>query len=461
MDRSPLKRISFDISQQTRLWLYYISICSIVVTTNLEITMVSVGLPSIIADLNLTVPNAHFLMNTFLMSAVSCFILFGQLGDQRGHHNVMVLGMICFLIGTITCSISQSSIFFFLGRFLQGLGFSSSFVMAIVLINKIFPEEKKSFYLGITTAISGLTQAIGPYLSGYIIENMGWRSIFIVKIPVVVFGLLICLCLNEGSFFTIKKNKNLEKYYIFTLLFFVFQFIFSTFFLLAAFVAVTIFFKRKFILAKLKFLKNDYVIIFQQESFMKSLFIRANSMFYFSTILFLLPLYLSYYLNYNVVDTSINMFFLSVSYTISSFIYAFVSRYKNIGIYTSLFFQILGVISFSVFIIFQQNEMLIISCILSGISFGICVPQSIQLAFQKLSHLYQGLALGLFFTTSFLASLVAVNLSGSSLLLKENISIVFSEKSSFECAFLLMLAFCLSFSTCLWIKLQKQSRNEL
>lgn len=372
--------------------------------------MISIALPNIANNFHLSIKNSESIINSFLVSAVGSFILFGRIGDRIGHHNMLISGMVIFLMGTILCSFGHNLMFFLAGRILQGLGFSGSFLMSIILINRIFPEKRRSLFIGVTTTISGLTQAIGPCVSTVILHFLDWRYLFLFKIPFIVLGIFFCrifVPVFKGNY--PKKVNYTKEDHLLIGLFLGLQLIFYLENkIIFGIIALIVFLVFLFFIMSTTLRKQIFLKLSKRKL---AVLCRCSLMFFFYTIYFFTPFYLLECLNCNNKEVGLVILIISMAYSFFSMLYGCSRTSQLSSHYLVLSTLIISSCIFILAIFLKSFPLVIVASTTAGIGFGIGIPQTIRIAFSYLEEQEYGRIAGFFFTASFLASSIAPSIA--------------------------------------------------
>ena len=142
--------------------------------------MVGVALPTIQAEFNVSVDLLSWVMAIGFLLPVPLMPIYGRLGDIFGKKRLFVIGLTIFVVGAIFGFIAPSFGWLIFGRLLQGFGSTMSLPLAMALIVEAFPQERRGRALGIWNASAPAGIMLGPVIGGFIIEEIGWRTIFVV-----------------------------------------------------------------------------------------------------------------------------------------------------------------------------------------------------------------------------------------------------------------------------------------
>jgi EmrB/QacA subfamily drug resistance transporter len=155
---------------------------------NLDSTIVVIGLPTILQNLNASIVHGIWIITGYtLMMTISAVIL-GRLGDLYGRIRLYNLGFAIFTIGSLLCAFSQNGEQLIIFRFLQGAGAALLMANSLAILTDAFPKGELGTALGINLMSVNLGNIIGYTIGGIVVTYFGWRSIFLINIPIGVFG---------------------------------------------------------------------------------------------------------------------------------------------------------------------------------------------------------------------------------------------------------------------------------
>ncbi|MEZ0364481.1 MDR family MFS transporter [Mycobacterium sp. pUA109] len=149
----------------------------------LDQTIVATALPTIVADLG-DAGHQSWVVTSYLLASTIVTVLVGKLGDLFGRKTVFQTAVVCFVIGSVLCGLSQSMLMLVAARALQGIGGGGITVTATALIGEVIPLRERGRYQGMLGAVFGVSSVVGPLLGGYFTDYLTWRWAFWVNVPI-------------------------------------------------------------------------------------------------------------------------------------------------------------------------------------------------------------------------------------------------------------------------------------
>lgn len=169
----------------------------------LDSFIVNVAIPSIQSDLRASASDIQFILAGYTLVYAVLLITGSRLGDMFGRKRLFLTGMLGFVVASALCGVAPSAPFLILFRVLQGVTAAAMMPQVLAMIQVSFPENEKAKAIGLYGATIGIATVSGQLLGGYLISqnlfDLGWRSVFLVNVPIGVAALLAGIPLLQES----------------------------------------------------------------------------------------------------------------------------------------------------------------------------------------------------------------------------------------------------------------------
>jgi len=154
-------------------------------------TLLGTAIPPIMKDLNLTENTVQWLQSIFMLVNGIMIPITAFLIDRFTTRQLFLTAMGTFTIGTFICAIAQSFEFLMVGRIAQASGAGIMMPLMQTIMFLIFPIEKRGTAMGIFGLVIAFAPAIGPSLSGWLVDQFPWRSVFYVVLPIAMINIVV------------------------------------------------------------------------------------------------------------------------------------------------------------------------------------------------------------------------------------------------------------------------------
>ena len=159
---------------------------------SLDQTVVGTGLPKIVADLG-GLDKFSWLFSAYMLAATVMIPMAGKMSDRYGRRPVFLFGMACFLGGSMLSGIAQDMNQLIIFRFVQGFGGGAMMPVAMATVADLYPPTERGKIQGGLGAVFAISSIIGPFIGGYIVDNLNWRWVFYVNLPVGIAAILVTM----------------------------------------------------------------------------------------------------------------------------------------------------------------------------------------------------------------------------------------------------------------------------
>lgn len=183
---------NFQQLDRRRLVLTMLGVMLALFLAALDQTIVSTALPRIVGELG-GLERLSWVVSAYLVTSTSLMPAIGRLSDLYGRKWLYIVGIGIFLLGSILSGLSQSMLQLILFRALQGVGAAFIFANSIAIIGDVFPPKDRGKWTGIISAVFGLASIVGPLLGGWFTDNLSWRWVFYINMPVGALAALVLL----------------------------------------------------------------------------------------------------------------------------------------------------------------------------------------------------------------------------------------------------------------------------
>ncbi|MCP1397128.1 MULTISPECIES: MFS transporter [Bacillus cereus group] len=162
------------------------------IMATLDVTVVNVAVVNIQETLGLALYSSTWIVDGYILSFAALLLAGGSLANRFGAKKIYMIGLIIFVFASLLCAIATTGNILVMGRVIQGVGAALFMPSSLSLLVVSFPDEKKRAKMfGIWSAIVSIASGTGPFIGGLLVNTFGWRSIFIINLPIGMIGIVV------------------------------------------------------------------------------------------------------------------------------------------------------------------------------------------------------------------------------------------------------------------------------
>jgi DHA2 family multidrug resistance protein-like MFS transporter len=182
-----------------RKWWALAGVQLAVLAVGLDITVLSVALPTLATDLHATESDLQWFSSGYTLVLAAAMLPAGLIGDRYGRKKVMLAALALFAAGSLACAYAPSVGAFLAARLVLGLAGAGVVVLAMSALVVLFDERERPRAVAVWAAANFLSLPIGPVLGGWLLSRYWWGWIFLVNVPVALVGLAAAAALVPES----------------------------------------------------------------------------------------------------------------------------------------------------------------------------------------------------------------------------------------------------------------------
>jgi EmrB/QacA subfamily drug resistance transporter len=167
----------------------------------------NVALPSIDSEFGMDAIALSWVPTSYLLAASMFLVPFGRLADIYGRKRIFSYGVVCYTMASVLCAFASSGTMLIAGRALQGLGGAMMLGIGVAILTSVFPADQRGKVLGINTASVYIGLSVGPFIGGYLTQQLGWRSIFLANIPLGILMIILVSWQLKGEWAEARGAK--------------------------------------------------------------------------------------------------------------------------------------------------------------------------------------------------------------------------------------------------------------
>lgn len=160
---------------------------------SLDTSIAHVGLPAMAAAFGASFQQAQWIIVAYLLAITTLIVSAGRLGDIVGRRRLLLFGIGLFTGASLLCGLAPNIWLLIAARAVQGVGAAVMMSLTMALVSDMVPKERIGRAMGLLGTMSAMGTTLGPTVGGLLIAGFGWRTIFLINVPLGILNLLLAL----------------------------------------------------------------------------------------------------------------------------------------------------------------------------------------------------------------------------------------------------------------------------
>ncbi len=168
-----------------------VSLCLSMLMPSFDTSIANAALPTLAQAFGASFQAVQWIVLAYLLSITTLIVTVGRLGDLVGRRRLLLAGIAFFTAASLLCGLAPTLGLLIAARAAQGLGAAVMMALTVALVADAVPKSKAGSAIGLLGTMSAIGTALGPSLGGFLISGLGWRTIFLVNVPLGLVNLLL------------------------------------------------------------------------------------------------------------------------------------------------------------------------------------------------------------------------------------------------------------------------------
>jgi len=196
------------MASDSRRWWALIAIAASVVVVGLDLTVLSLALPTLARDLHASTGDLQWFSDAYSLVLTAAVLPAGLLGDRLGRKRVLLFALVLFGASSALCAYASSTGELIGARALLGLGAAAIMPLSLSVLPVLFTAEERPKAIAIMASATFVSFPLGPLLGGWLLDHFWWGSVFLINVPVVVLALIAVAVLMPESRSTQRRRMD-------------------------------------------------------------------------------------------------------------------------------------------------------------------------------------------------------------------------------------------------------------
>ncbi|MEO8660066.1 MAG: MFS transporter [Bryobacteraceae bacterium] len=158
---------------------------------SLDTSIANVGLPALAKAFTASFQEVQWIVLAYLLAITALIVSAGRLGDIVGRRRLLLAGISLFTFASLLCGLAPTLWLLIAARATQGVGAAIMMALTVAMVGETVPRERTGAAMGLLGTMSAIGTTLGPSLGGVLIAAFGWRTIFLVNVPLGILNLLL------------------------------------------------------------------------------------------------------------------------------------------------------------------------------------------------------------------------------------------------------------------------------
>src|SRR5450755_4132037 len=182
-----------------RRWAILGVLCLSLLVIVVDNSILNVALPTLVKTLHASNSQLQWMVDSYTLVFAGLLLTMGSVGDKYGRRPALQAGFLVFGAGSLLSALAGSADQLIASRAFMGIGGALIMPATLSIITNVFPAHERPKAIGVWAATAGVGVALGPLTGGFLLEHFYWGSIFLVNLPIVMFGVIAGIYLIPNS----------------------------------------------------------------------------------------------------------------------------------------------------------------------------------------------------------------------------------------------------------------------